>query len=41
MKLDKGELENVEVAATNVHYINNSVLIEYDKTYDNHELYSK
>ena len=35
------ELENVEVAATNMEYIDNTVLIEYDKTYDNHELYSK
>ena len=37
----KEEEEDAEIAAADEEYIDNTVLLEYDKTYDNHELYSK
>ena len=37
----KEEDEDAEIAAADEEYIDNTVLLEYDKTYDNHELYSK
>ena len=37
----KEEEEDAGIAAADEEYIDNTVLLEYDKTYDNHELYSK
>ena len=38
----KGEEEkDAGIAAADEEYIDNTVLMEYDKTYDNHELYNK
>ena len=38
---EEKEVVEAEIAAADEEYIDNTVLMEYDKTYDNHELYSK
>ena len=37
----KEEEEDAGIAAADEAYIDNTVFLEYDETYDNHELYSK
>ena len=38
---EEEEAVEAEIAAADEEYIDNTLLMEYDKTYDNHELYSK
>ena len=41
VKKEKEEEEDAGIEAADEEYIDNTVLLEYDKTYDNHELYNK
>ena len=41
LEVEEEEEEDAGIAAADEEYIDNTVLKEYDKTYDNHELYSK